>query len=129
MKACPPWLGPPELPSTARQKLVEAQDTDWSALPGSMLAAADQVPPPDAPELDRLELAAPAPYEIAAAGPVDGARALVPLPPQAATASRPAATAATSPARPAPPRVPTEVRCMLVSPQFRVTPSLVAPAR
>jgi hypothetical protein len=37
----------PPFPSTATQKLAVAHDTELSALPGSMLVAADQVPESD----------------------------------------------------------------------------------
>jgi len=87
---------PPELASTATQKLVDAQDTDWRALLGSMLVAADHVPPTAlVPELGRPGLAALV-LKVEATELLDGPGALVPLLPQAATASKQATTAAAS---------------------------------
>jgi len=57
VKALPPLPLCPVLASTATQYVVDGHDTDTRPLPGSMLVAADQVPPaPDGLELDGLEV-------------------------------------------------------------------------
>ena len=131
MKAFPPVPLPPEPPSTATQKVVEAQDTDWRALPGSMLAGLDQVPLLPARlatvalglggaglgELAGVDAATEGPGLIGPAGvgaAVDGGVALVPPLPQAAARRRQATTAAASRVRDAPARGRMTLRLMLL---------------
>ena len=116
MKAFPGVPLPPELASTATQKVVEEQETDWRALPGSMPWDADQVPLlPPGPAIAALGLGGAGlgelagvvaaaewsrPVELAGVGAaVDGAVALVPLLPRAAAMNRQPATAATAATR------------------------------
>lgn len=79
-----PAVVPAEMPSTATQNDADGQDTDWRALPLSMLIALDHVPPAADDEADAVELEWGAVDKEEGGVEAPGARlALLALPPQA----------------------------------------------